>query len=219
MDHLRSEEEQVAALKKWWSENGNSLLIGVGLALAAIFGWKAWQQHTKDQKEQASMLFYELNQAAVVQAAPTAEGEESVDNVSFLANDLQEKFPNSEYANFALLFEAKRLAEKGEFSAAEASLKEISLAKDDAALASVVDLRLAKLLAAQQKYDAAVALLDTTPDDSFYIQYQEVKGDILKMKGDRAQAKEAYRKALAKAEEAETPTQLLQIKIDDLADA
>jgi len=34
----RTEEEQVAALKQWWNDNGNSLIIGVGLALALVFG-------------------------------------------------------------------------------------------------------------------------------------------------------------------------------------
>ncbi len=43
MSEMRTEEEQVEALKDWWKENGRSLLLGVALALAIVFGWKGWE--------------------------------------------------------------------------------------------------------------------------------------------------------------------------------
>ena len=45
MAEMRTEEEQIEAIKQWWKKNGSSLLIGVGLALAIVFGWQAWQNH------------------------------------------------------------------------------------------------------------------------------------------------------------------------------
>ena len=45
MAELRTEEEQVQAIKDWWKNNGSSLLIGIGAALAIVFGWQAWQNH------------------------------------------------------------------------------------------------------------------------------------------------------------------------------
>ena len=32
-----SDEEQVEALKKWWNENGSSMLMGVGVVLILLF--------------------------------------------------------------------------------------------------------------------------------------------------------------------------------------
>lgn len=51
MEH-RTEEEQVAALKQWWKDNGNSLIIGVGLALAVVFGWKIEGKETQTRQKE-----------------------------------------------------------------------------------------------------------------------------------------------------------------------
>ena len=45
MAELRTEEEQIEAIKRWWKKNGSSLLLGIALALAIVFGWQAWQNH------------------------------------------------------------------------------------------------------------------------------------------------------------------------------
>ena len=37
-DPYGNEDEQVRALKQWWDRNGASTLMGVGLALALVFG-------------------------------------------------------------------------------------------------------------------------------------------------------------------------------------
>jgi predicted negative regulator of RcsB-dependent stress response len=39
VDDIKTEEEQIAAIKNWWKENGNSLLMAVVAAIAIIFGW------------------------------------------------------------------------------------------------------------------------------------------------------------------------------------
>ena len=43
MAELRSEEEQLEVVKRWWKENGTSLIAGAVLAAAGVFGWNAWQ--------------------------------------------------------------------------------------------------------------------------------------------------------------------------------
>jgi predicted negative regulator of RcsB-dependent stress response len=217
---LRTEEEQVEVIKRWWKDNGNSLLIGIGLALAAIFGWKAWQQNVIDQQEQASQMFFELNQAATAaQTASDEDAQQRSKDIVYLAKNLQEAFPSAAYADFARLFQARQFAIEGEFGEAEKTLLAIDLkSQDNQALASVVISRLARVKAAQGNFDEALSLLSTPADDSFYVLFQELKGDLLKMKGDRASAKAAYEEALSKAEQLAQPTQLLQLKIDDLAD-
>lgn len=220
MSDLRTEEEQLDAIKQWWKNNGNSLLIGIALALGAIFGYQAWQQNTIDQKEQASQMFFELTQAATAaQSAGEEDAEQRREDVIFLARNLEEAFPKTAYADFARLYQAKELSLAGNFAEAEQKLATIDIgAKENEALASVVTLRLARAKAAQEKYDEAISLLNASFEDSFYVLYQELKGDILKMKGDRVNAKAAYLEALSKAEQHSQPTQLLQLKINDLAD-
>ena len=60
MTELRTEEEQIAALKQWWNDNGKSLLIGISLALVIVFGWKAYQNSVIQTKSEASALYQQL---------------------------------------------------------------------------------------------------------------------------------------------------------------
>jgi len=220
---LRTEEEQIDAIKSWWKDNGNALLLGIALALAAIFGWRAWQQSVIDEKESASAMFFELSQA--VTAAESAAGaeedaEQQAADISFLAERLVDAHSKHIYGDFARLYQARQLVTAGKYAEAEAVLQAVNVkGEDNRALASIVTIRLARVKAAQQKYDDAIKLLDGDVNDSFYVTFHELKGDILKMKGDRSSAKAAYEQALSRASELAQPTQLLQLKISDLADA
>ena len=42
MDIHRTEEEQVEAIKTWWKANGTSVIVGVVLGVAVIFGVRYW---------------------------------------------------------------------------------------------------------------------------------------------------------------------------------
>lgn len=102
MDYERTEEEQIAALKRWWSENGNSLIIGIALALAAIFGWQAWQQQVLNTKYEASSLYQQILDAASVQSIEAKE--KNLATVRLLGEKLKSDYSSSEYAKFAALF-------------------------------------------------------------------------------------------------------------------
>ena len=57
MEIYETEEAQVEALKRWWKENGQSTIIGLVLGITIILGWNFWQEHKKNQAEQASIAF------------------------------------------------------------------------------------------------------------------------------------------------------------------
>ena len=48
--HL-SDDEQAEALKRWWSENGKSVVGGIVLGLLLVFGWRGWNEHQQTQAE------------------------------------------------------------------------------------------------------------------------------------------------------------------------
>ena len=52
-----TEEQQIAALKKWWSENGSSIIVGIVLGLAGLFGIKAWMGYQDSLSERASTIY------------------------------------------------------------------------------------------------------------------------------------------------------------------
>ncbi|MFO7642581.1 MAG: tetratricopeptide repeat protein, partial [Candidatus Competibacteraceae bacterium] len=37
-----NDDERVDDLKKWWKDNGASIIAGIVLGLIAIFGWQYW---------------------------------------------------------------------------------------------------------------------------------------------------------------------------------
>ena len=60
MAELRSEEEQLEVVKRWWKENGTSLIAGAVLAAAGVFGWNAWQNYQEGKSEAASARYQQL---------------------------------------------------------------------------------------------------------------------------------------------------------------
>ncbi|MEW8396328.1 MAG: tetratricopeptide repeat protein, partial [Candidatus Thiodiazotropha sp.] len=40
MSEYQTEEEQVEAIKRWWKENGTSVIAGLVIGLGGIFGWQ-----------------------------------------------------------------------------------------------------------------------------------------------------------------------------------
>jgi predicted negative regulator of RcsB-dependent stress response len=57
MDIHASEKEQVEALKKWWKENGSSLITGLLLGAAILLGGKAWFSYRETQALSASNIY------------------------------------------------------------------------------------------------------------------------------------------------------------------
>ena len=213
MEIYSTDEEQVAALKKWWEKNGNSLLIGIGLALLVVFGWKTWQANVMGKKAEASALYQQLmTQATKDEVAKRMEAGATVD---FLAGELKTRFADTEYALYAAMFLAKEFAGKGELDAAIGELNYVLANTQDARLIHIINGRLARIYAAQKKYDEALALLKAT-DDAFAAPYHELTGDILLAKGDQAAAVESYKQAWALIKEEPSSQPMLSLKLADL---
>lgn len=211
MENLRTEEEQIAALKNWWKENGNSLLIGIGAALFILFGWKAYQNSVIDGKTEASLLYQQLITSV---AQPGIEADDT-SSVSYLAGELKENFSDTEYGIYAALFLAKEAVNADELESAITELEWVKQNTEDARLHSIVNGRIARVLSAQGKHDDALALLDTT-DPVFAASYLEITGDIKKRQGDAEGAIEAYKEAFQLVKETPQVQPLLGVKLSDL---
>jgi predicted negative regulator of RcsB-dependent stress response len=208
----RTEEEQVAALKQWWKDNGNSLLIGVGLALALVFGWKMYQQDVENTKNEASMLYQQLLEVAIGENVT----EESASTADFLANKLKSEFASSEYARYSALFLAKSAVSKNDLDAAEAELRWVLNTNTDSSLNKIVKGRLARVLDALGKKDDALALLDDKNAGEYAAMYLEIKGDIYSRAGDIENAKNAYLEAYKAMKASGTQRPMLTLKMADL---
>lgn len=211
MAELRTDEEQVEAIKQWWKNNGSSLLIGIGAALAIVFGWQAWQNQQAQQRTEAASQFVTLMNAF------GTEDETSADTVAFVAKTLRDEHADSAYAVYANLMLARvQLMQNSDADGAVESLQwALNKAAETQPLALVVRSRLAQAQMALDDYDAALATIDGAKDsDAFGAMFAELRGDILLAKGDQEGAREAYLAAREQGEE--NRSGVLQLKLADL---
>jgi predicted negative regulator of RcsB-dependent stress response len=208
----RTEEEQVAALKQWWKDNGNSLIIGIVLALAVVFGWKMYQQDVENTKNEASILYQQLLEVAIGENVT----EESAASVDFIANKIKSEYESSEYAAYSALFLAKSAVNKNELDVAEAELRWVLDTNSESSLNMLVKGRLARVLDAQGKTEDALALLDDKNAGEYTAMYLEIKGDIHIRAGDIERAKSAYISAYKEMKASGTRRPMLTMKMADL---
>jgi predicted negative regulator of RcsB-dependent stress response len=216
-EELRTEEEQVEAIKNWWNENGKSLIITVVVVLAGYFGWNGYQENQRTQGEAAASIYQQLMSKATKPLSEQTEADKM--ELETVAAQLKTEYPDSLYAQFAGLYLAKFAIEANDFDAASAELSALVDAKQAGPVMYLAQVRLARVLVQQNKLDEALALVATTPEESFTVQYEETKGDILFAKGELTNARGAYQAARAAAMALGINTQVLQRKIDDLAGA
>jgi predicted negative regulator of RcsB-dependent stress response len=80
-------------------------------------------------------------------------------------------------------------------------------------------LRLGKVLLAQGKIDAALTEIQGVEGGALQGAFDELRGDILLARGDRDKARDAYTNALAAYGEVPDKAELVQLKLDDLAES
>lgn len=207
MDVYTTEEEQVEALKKWWKENGTSIVFGIVLGLAAVFGWRGWQEHKSAQAQAASELFQDVL---------TALRSDSPDKAESPAREIVKTYSNTGYAVPAQLVLAKMSVTDNKLDEAAAHLKQALAQSDSPALNLDIRLRLARVQAAKGNYDAALATLNVKDPGAFSPGYEELKGDILAGQGHAQDAYAAYEQALKQYRKQGADTSMLEMKIDEL---
>ncbi|MCK5479577.1 MAG: tetratricopeptide repeat protein [Gammaproteobacteria bacterium] len=202
-----TEEQQIADIKKWWSENATSIIVGLVIGLAGVFGFKGWQSYQENLSERASTIY-----TVMVQGLET----DNRQLVSERADTLITQYSSSPYAAIAALALAKIKIREGDLDAANTQLQWVLDNGDVDVVRDTARLRLARVLIAQQHLDEAGALLDqprsTTAFDALYT---EVAGDIYSARGNSAGASEAYQRALAATPARNPGYQLLQLKYEN----
>lgn len=207
MDVYKTEEEQVEAIKEWWKENGKSIVTGVVVGIAAIFGWRAYDNHTVLQAEAASTLYEQMI---------TAAREDDAENIRVYADRIIDDHKSTTYGAFATLMLAKLAAEAGKLDQAETHLRWVLNNSPIDGLDHVARLRLARILIAGDKLDSAAKLLDIKKQGDFVARYEELRGDILVKQGKLDEAQAAYQKSLLNAKTADDGQSVLQMKLDNL---
>ncbi|MFN2308435.1 MAG: YfgM family protein [Gammaproteobacteria bacterium] len=186
MEVYKTDEEQAEALKRWLRENGLSLITGLLLGLALLFGFKGWTEYQQRQAEQASNLYTQFTSAR-------AQG---LDAANQHYDTLTKDFSSSEYAVLAALDMAKAQIEKDDLAATRAHLQWALDHARSEAVKLTARLRLARVMLSAGEFEAAEKLIAGVADPSFAPLYEELRGDIAAARGDLGAAHAAYVRAL-----------------------
>lgn len=183
-DHMEDEAD-LEALKRWWDENGKGIVAAVVVAVLGTVGWQQYQGFSVSKTEAASDLYATM-------LAIQLEGGESETLVA-LSAQLKEEHSGSNYARFGAMLEARVAVEANDLDAAESALRWALAAGDTRSdIGQLIQLRLARVIAAQGKEAEALAIL-SQGSEAYPVAYAQAQGDIHLAAGRDDEALVAYR--------------------------
>lgn len=188
MINYETDEERAEAIKKWWKENGSSVILGAGIGLAAIFGWRAWIDYRESTAQQASAAFERL-------LADTDSG--TTRSALTQSKLLREEFSSTVYATLAALVQARIEIKAGNLAGARSALEQAITDSPDPGLTRTAALRLIRVLIAEGDLARATALVAKHDDGAgFGGAFATLRGDIAAAQGRTPDARAAYEQAL-----------------------
>jgi predicted negative regulator of RcsB-dependent stress response len=202
-----TDDEQLEAVKRAFTEYAPWILGGVVLGVGGWFGIQYYRSHQNTRAMQAAEQFTQMTAALQMNDA-----QKSLQ----IADGLIKNFPSSPYADQAQLTIARIDVDSGKAADAVAPLTQVMNNSKDAELKQIARLRLARILIDQGKPDDAIATLAQGTPGSFAGRYHEVHGDALYAKKDIPGAVAEYNQALGSSEGG-ADAALLQLKLADLA--
>lgn len=201
------EQEKIDDLKAFWNRWGNAISIAV-IAVALVYvGAQAWRWYQAKQAEEAAVLYAAV--AAGVRGSDVPKARDAM-------GQLADRFAGTGYAPRAGLLYAKLAWDQGDKAGAKAQLQWVIDRASDDELKQVARYRLAEVLLDEKQYDTALATLDAKHAEPFAGLYADLRGDVLTAAGRQADARTAYRTALAKLDAKSPYRNYVQVKLDAL---
>ena len=200
--------EQGEIVKKWLSENGSAIVMGLVIAFGGLFGFKQWQSWQVNNRQQASAEFEvlgELLSAGQLDAA--------------MANfqNLQDEYPKSPYTSMAALQFARARIEVNQADLAVGLYEFVMENGYPKAMTVVARERLARVLLDQGDAEQALTVLEGVEDiTGFEARYAEVRGDIHYDQGRMEEARAAYLEALDQLEAGAGDRNMLVMKLESM---
>jgi predicted negative regulator of RcsB-dependent stress response len=200
--------EQGEIVKKWLSENGSAIVMGLVIAFGGLFGFKQWQAWQVNTRQQASVEFEVMGELLAVGQLDAA-----MDNFQNLKDD----YSKSPYTTMAAL----------QFAKARIQLSQPDLAIDlyeyvmengyPQAMTVVARERLARVLLDQGDAERAMTVLEGAEDvTGFESRFAEVRGDIHYDQGRMGEARAAYLEALDQLEAGAGDRDKLVMKLESM---
>ena len=208
MDHLASEQEQIDQIKRWWNENGKSLVFGLVIGVGGLTGYRYWDASETARAENASQNYELFLQMAT---------EQRLEDARTTGRAIVENYSGSTYARLSALLLAKLAIDNGDYDEAKGFLRNLLNDDGDSQIVTVARARLARILLAEGESAAASELLAQIPATEDNARFVELRGDVLQASGDHKGALTMYLKALGQAESLGLERGAIQLKLDNLS--
>jgi predicted negative regulator of RcsB-dependent stress response len=204
------EQDQLDALKHFWSRFGNAISAVLLLVVLALAGWNGYRYWQARQAAQASAMFDEVERAAGASDLVLAQR---------AFDDMKQRFASTSYAPQAGLLVAKLAIDGGKEDAAATATAALQWVADNASddgYRAVAALRLSALMVEGKQYEQAHKVLESVRADAFIGLAQDRLGDLYVLQNKPAEAKAAYLKAFSAMDADSEYRRLIKIKLNAL---
>ncbi|MBT3347359.1 MAG: tetratricopeptide repeat protein [Thiotrichales bacterium] len=205
-----ADQEEVEHLKKWWNENGKSIVGGLVIGVALLGGWNGWNSYINEQGMEASRYFERTQGALIDENREDAEGAAAV---------LMSDYPSTIYAANGVLGLAALKIKQGDNAAARANFQWVIENSGFEAPRQLAELGIARLYLDEGDVEGAlnrILAAQSGTDGVYGSHYSEVKGDALRQQGDSAAAQVAYVEALQLADINDERRSLIEMKLAEV---
>ena len=216
MADYHADQEQLDALRRWWKQYGAPVALVVTLVVGGWFGWQQWQGMRARTAEAASLVYEEM-MAGVTGVSLQDMDPKRLDALAATAQKLKSDYGRTQYATLAGLLLARLAVARDDLDTAATELRAITQNSHDKELARIAQLRLVRVLTAQEKYDEALSLADAQVPDAMTGAFAEARGDIRFLRGETDAARADYQTALARLDSRDGLLKsLLEIKLNQV---
>ena len=202
MSDYLTDEEQAERLKRWWNENGNSVLGSLLVFVVGLFGWNYYGSYRDDIAQDGSKAYRAYLESE--ERAPEAKR-------------VLDEFAGSSFQVLVLLDQAKEKISDNDIASAELLLSEAVEAGAGLLLTDMASIRLAKIQQQLGKSDEALRTLNKVKNEGYLAWALELKGDIHMSLGEIKSAHESYLAATSALGEEGESRPLLKIKMGNAA--
>jgi len=211
MVEIYDAHEQSAVVKKWLSENGSAIVMGLVIAFGGLFGFKQWQIWQESNKQQASTEFEVMSELL-------AAGQLDAAMSNF--QNLQDNYSRSPYTSMAALQMARARLEASQADLAAGLYEFVVENGYPKAMSVIARVRLARVLLELGTTDKALEVVQAESNImGFESRYAEVRGDIYLAQGKLDEAITAYLEAFNTLEAGEGDRASLVLKLESLGAA
>ncbi len=182
------QQEQMAAIRGFWRENGRFIVAAVLVIALSFGGYQGYQAYAIHQGQKASRLLSQFEQAIVKQNFEEAQA---------LAESLSSDHKGSTHHALAAMRMAKSLVSAGSLEKATEWLEPIKN-HSDKGLAWIARLRLSSLYIDLNQLEKALSVLnEAEPVEAALAQVNDRRGDVLVLMGRNDEARKAWQEALS----------------------